>query len=203
MNNQYLWNMLPGSIYLFSLLFVSAATSSVWHYDFFFNFEQVTYLIWKSSFLNPNIRVKRFDWLSWIKLKHFWTWSHSIIMFISSVFNILQKLLHSTQRIKKRILTCEELRIKIFNRSSGWLEMQSLKSQAVLLVLIFLYHILHKNAKIELFLVVCIYSFDTSHKCKNLSVQKNHGISFFSHTFLFLIFSTFRIFPFQKQRNTC
>lgn len=38
---------------------------------FFFNFEQVTYLIWKSSFLNPNIRVKRFDWLSWINLKTF------------------------------------------------------------------------------------------------------------------------------------
>ena len=71
MNNQYLWNMLPGSIYLFSLLFVSAATSSVWHYDFFFNFEQGKYLIWKSSFLNPNIRVERFDWLSWINLKTF------------------------------------------------------------------------------------------------------------------------------------
>lgn len=48
-----------------------SSTSSVWHYDFFFNFEQVTYLIWKSSFLNPNIRVKRFDWLSWINLKIF------------------------------------------------------------------------------------------------------------------------------------
>ena len=71
MNNQYLWNMLPGSIYLFSLLFVSAATSSVWHYDFFFQFWTGNIFNLEIFIFKSQIRVKRFDWLSWINLKTF------------------------------------------------------------------------------------------------------------------------------------